>query len=110
MKPRRTLLFLITTVLAALDVCAVLVPSPAVAEEPLNPSQGCSLFDPGPCTPSFCGVFSGSPCVPNNLPPIGQDLHLTIAKAGTGDPPSPDGHVDTISELFAALSACWLPP
>jgi hypothetical protein len=51
----------------------------AAAVDPLNPSPGCSVFDPGPCTPSFCGVFSGSPCVPNILPPIGQDLHLTIA-------------------------------
>ncbi len=85
---------------------------PAAAVDPLNPSPNCSPLDPGPCTPSHCGVFDGSPCVPYELPPIGQDLHLTIVSraGGQGRAPNPGRRIDSIGELFAALRACWEPP
>ena len=91
-------------------VAAIFILRPAAAVDPLNPSQGCSVFDPGPCTPSVCGVFGGSPCVPYILPPIGQDLHLTIGSRDADHARAPDRPVNTIGELFAALRACWEPP
>jgi hypothetical protein len=56
-------------------------------------------------------VFDG-PCVPEFLPPIGQDLRLTIGSrnAQHGERPSPDRPLDSIRDLFAALRACWEPP
>ncbi|HTS40784.1 MAG TPA: hypothetical protein VMH84_09625 [Xanthobacteraceae bacterium] len=70
------------------------------------------MYDPTPCTPSYCGVLSGSPCVPYNWPPIGQDLHLTIGSrnADHGRAPDRDRPVNSIRELFAALRGCWEPP
>jgi hypothetical protein len=38
----------------------------------------CSVFSRHPCNPSFCGVFHHGPCFPYYLPPLGQDLRLTI--------------------------------
>jgi hypothetical protein len=95
---------------AAIMAWAMLLPRVAAAVDPLNPSPTCSVFDPGPCTPSYCGVFSGSPCVPYNLPPIGQDLHLTVSSQGADHGNAPEHPVNTIGELFAALRACWEPP
>jgi hypothetical protein len=68
------------------------------------------VFDPGPCTPSYCGVFDGSPCVPSIMPPFGQDLRLTIGSRKTEQGRAPDRPVNTIGELFDALRACWEPP
>jgi hypothetical protein len=90
-----------------------------------------------PCHPSFCGVFHTGPCFPQYLPPIGQDLRLTIVSTDDNDPTSkPDGAgakdagdadkngenggnantnaedhtLDSISAMYAALRACWVPP
>src|SRR5215469_16161246 len=50
--------------------------------QPLNelpPARApCSVLSGRPCHPSFCGVFHRGPCFPQYLPPIGQDLRLTI--------------------------------
>ena len=75
---------------------------------------------------SFCGVFHRGPCFPEYLPPIGQDLRLTIVSTDENDPASKsDGDaindvrgdkaddekkLDSIREMYAALRACWLPP
>jgi hypothetical protein len=37
---------------------------------------------------SFCGVFHRGPCFPQYLPPIGQDLRLTIVSTDENDPAS----------------------
>ena len=79
----------------------------------------CSVLSGEPCYPSFCGVFHGGPCFPEYLPPIAQDLHLTIvstdddergekptADAGSGE----DHPLDTIRDMFSALRGCWMPP
>jgi hypothetical protein len=80
-----------------------------------------------PCHPSFCGVFHGGPCFPDYLPPIGEDLRLTIVStdengpasepsgdAGTGssnaETNADDHTLDSISAMYAALRACWVPP
>ena len=84
--------------------------------------------------------FTRGPCFPYYLPPIGQDLRLTITSTDDNDPANKktgdtdkssddaksgedsnkksenadsaaDDHaLDTIRELFAALRECWVPP
>jgi hypothetical protein len=76
----------------------------------------CGVVSGHPCHPSFCGVFQDGPCLPENLPPVGQDLRLTIAAAEEKPKDKPatdrreDQYVNTIQEMFRALSACWIPP
>jgi hypothetical protein len=80
----------------------------------------CSVLSGHPCHPSFCSVFHRGPCFPELLPPIGEDLRLTIvstdASGPTGQPSDAteetrgERSVDTIREMFAALRACWVPP
>ena len=77
----------------------------------------CSVLSGQPCHPSFCSVFDEGPCFPEYLPPIGQDLRLTVA-ATEGTPTDKaaadrrdDGQlVNTIRDMFDALRACWVPP
>jgi hypothetical protein len=66
-------------------------------------------------------VFNRQPCFPEFLPPIGQDLRLTIESvdddtvASDGGkaakaPPDRDRGLDSITDMYAALRACWIPP
>jgi hypothetical protein len=107
----------------------------AAAQLNLPPARApCSVLSGRPCHPSFCGVFHGGPCFPQYLPPIGQDLRLTIVSTDDNDPASksasPDngaGSADSaqnstdeqtandhdlgsIGAMYAALRACWVPP
>jgi hypothetical protein len=90
-----------------------------------TPQSQCSVLSGRPCHPSFCGVFHGGPCMPYYLPPIGEDLRLTIVSADDGPPDNTagaaksdqagsenaDDHaLDSIGAMFAALRACWVPP
>ena len=75
---------------------------------------------------SFCSVFHRGPCFPQYLPPIGQDLRLTIIStdddpthtSGAGanktdndaDNSADEKPSDSIREMYAALRACWTPP
>jgi hypothetical protein len=82
----------------------------------------CSVLSGHPCHPSFCSVFQRGPCLPYYLPPLGETLQLTITTTDDNDPSLPgnidpggddqgaDKPVDTISDMFAALRACWVPP
>jgi hypothetical protein len=83
----------------------------------------CTVLSPYPCTPSFCSVFGPQPCQPEINYPYGQGLRLTIASRATGEPDKPPpparksaarekdaGRLNTISDLFAALRGCWVPP
>ncbi len=109
---------------------AVAVTNPLSAQ-PLNklpPARApCSVLSGRPCHPSFCGVFHAGPCFPQYLPPIGEDLRLTIVStdnsAADGNPAGGSGKagdnseaakeqkpLDSIGELYAALRACWMPP
>src|SRR5689334_6009099 len=86
----------------------MLVTHPAAAVDPLNPYAPCSVFDRGPCNPSFCSVFSRRPCIPV-YPPLGQGLRVTIASnAENGH--APEGSINSIQDLYAALRTCWEPP
>jgi hypothetical protein len=99
-----------------------------------TPQSVCSVLSGHPCHPSFCGIFHRGPCTPYYLPPIGQDLRLTITSTDENDPTAKPGAdadkgsgdadrnggdadsnaddhpLDSISALYAALRACWVPP
>ncbi len=100
------------------------VPGEAGAQ---TPRAVCSVLSPHPCHPSFCSAFGRRPCVPYFEPPIGQDLRLTIVAADTSGAERPSAAVsgnpggdvkpntgartiDSIQAMFAALTACWIPP
>ena len=88
---------------------AVFGASFATAVDPLDPGAPCSVFDGRPCIPSFCGVNDPWPCVPV-FPPAGQDWRITIHTRSSDAGRAPEGPVDSIRDLFAALRACWEPP
>ena len=96
-----------------------------------TPQSQCSVLSGRPCHPSFCGVFHRGPCLPYYLPPIGEDLRLTIVSTDDNDPadnirpraagpairpaaqnakPADEQPLDSIGAMFAALRACWVPP
>ncbi|HXD15333.1 MAG TPA: hypothetical protein VNU65_14235 [Xanthobacteraceae bacterium] len=108
-------------------ICALIVfaalaaAGQARAQVEIPPARApCSVLSGHPCHPSFCGVFHRGPCFPQFLPPLGEDLQLTIvstddrkpadAPAGDADKPRDEQTLDTIREMFAALRACWVPP
>jgi hypothetical protein len=94
----------------------------------------CSVLNGRPCHPTFCGADQRGPCFPEYPPPIGQDLRLTIVSTDENDPAGKSGSnadngssgadnssgeanaaageqpLDSISALYAALRACWVPP
>jgi len=119
-------------VLGVIGLAAPGMTSVALAQ---TPQSQCSVLSGRPCHPSFCGVFHRGPCLPYDLPPIGEDLRLTIVStddnraakdagaakndqtgdnAGSGNETANDAAeehpLDSIREMFAALRACWVPP
>jgi hypothetical protein len=95
---------------------------PSVKETPVSPGLPSKLPDS-----SFCSVFDLGPCFPQFLPPIGQDLRLTIVSSDDDDIANTPGaganksasdtdekthekYLDSIREMYAALRACWTPP
>jgi len=95
----------------------------AAAQVELPPAQApCSVLSGEPCHPSFCDIFDGGPCFPQYLPPIGEDLRLTIvstddneraAKSEQGQNTAAtagDQPLNSIGAMYAALRACWMPP
>jgi hypothetical protein len=98
---------------------------PSAEAQPLNhlpPARApCSVLSGHPCHPSFCSVFHLGPCFPYYLPPIGQDLRLTIVSTdddarenatadANAEQTADDRKLDSIRDMFAALRACWVPP
>lgn len=95
-----------------------------------TPQSQCSVLSGIPCHPSFCGVFHRGPCLPYYLPPLGEDLRLTIVssddtdradnnaakndqagdQSGGENATASDHPLDSIRDMFAALRACWVPP
>jgi hypothetical protein len=95
-----------------------------------TPQSQCSVLSGRPCHPSFCGVFHRGPCMPYYLPPLGEDLRLTIVssddtdradnnaaqndqagdQSGGENATASDHPLDSIRDMFAALRACWVPP
>jgi hypothetical protein len=96
---------------------------PAPGEVPVSPQTPAT--SPGPAGAAgygygdhaSCSVFHRGPCFPRYLPPIGQDLRLTIVSTDDDTPAdqqagSADNEhaLDTIRDMFAALRGCWVPP
>jgi hypothetical protein len=107
-------------VLSVIGLAASGMTSVAFAQ---TPQSQCSVLSGKPCHPSFCGVFHRGPCLPYDLPPIGEDLRLTIVstdandaaksggdQAGSENDTADDHPLDSIGAMFAALRACWVPP
>jgi hypothetical protein len=96
-----------------LSVVGLAAPGMTSVAMPQTPQSQCSVLSGRPCHPSFCGVFHRGPCQPYDLPPIGQDLRLTIE---TTDENAANGNgaeqpeLDSIGAMYAALRACWVPP
>jgi hypothetical protein len=110
-----------------LGVIGLAAPGMTLVALAQTPQSQCSVLSGRPCHPSFCGVFHRGPCLPYYLPPIGEDLRLTIVstddnaagkdaqaansdQAGSGSETADDRPLDSIREMFAALRACWVPP
>jgi hypothetical protein len=136
MKAIRFYCFTITILLLSVAGAAAQLPPPTVVPPVPNPNPSSSLVLPpthqAPISPSLgggdlsllhpyhsvCSVFRHRPCFPYYLPPIGQDLRLTIVS--TDDDASQTEHqetveagdhpLDSIRDMFAALRACWIPP
>jgi hypothetical protein len=98
----------------------------AVVASAQTPQSVCSVLSGRPCHPSFCSIFHRGPCQPYYLPPLGENLQLTIVSNDDNDHAQPSGaggdggaagqgdanahDLDSISAMFAALRACWVPP
>jgi hypothetical protein len=113
-------------VCGVIGIAAINAIDPAAAQVGLPPYDRAppSVLS-GPYHPEFCSLFHRGPCFPNYLPPIGQDLRLTIVSSDANDPASKSGGdankdggagdtddkpLDSIGEMYAALRACWVPP
>ena len=70
----------------------------------------CSVFDGRPCAPGVCSVFDGEPCQPDYGFPLGQGLRLTVQSRSEDGGRRPEGKLNTLNDVFAALRACWVPP
>lgn len=106
---------------AATGLCGQSTAGRAEALNRLPPARApCSVLSGHPCHPSFCGVFQRGPCFPYYLPPLGENLQLTIVstddadasgdKPASGDGDTSDRALDSIGDMFAALRGCWVPP
>jgi hypothetical protein len=112
-----------------LSVIGLAAPGMTAVALAQTPQSQCSVLSGRPCHPSFCGVFHRGPCLPYYLPPIGEDLRLTIVssdddaaakdaatdksggdQAGGQNDATADHPLDSIRDMFAALRACWVPP
>jgi len=122
MGPLRGALVVVCGVLGLVLALAFGPSGHAFAQLNLPPARApCSVLSGRPCHPSFCGVFHRGPCFPQYLPPIGEDLRLTIVSTDDNDPngkaagdaapaDADDRKLDSISAMYAALRACWVPP
>lgn len=112
------------------SVVGLAAPGMTAAALAQTPQSQCSVLSGIPCHPSFCGVFHRGPCMPYYLPPLGEDLRLTIVssddtdradnnaakndqagdQSGGENATASDHPLDSIRDMFAALRACWVPP
>jgi len=93
---------------------SIVVPQPPPV--PVSPGVGGGGLATTHFYHSGCSVFRHGPCFPHYLPPIGQDLRLTIVStdentaADQAGGAADDQPLNSIREMFTALRACWLPP
>jgi hypothetical protein len=87
---------------------SVLGPAPAAAQ--IDPRR-CGVMEGPGCNPYQCGVMDGPGCL--SQPQVGgfsENLQLTLGTRAVADARKPSGQLNTLSDLFAALRACWSPP
>jgi len=101
--------------------------SPGLPGSPGGFHGGAALGAELPSANSPCSVLGGRPCFPQNLPPLGQELRLTVVSTdddaaankpdsgdakngGDANKPADEKPLSSISEMYAALRACWMPP
>jgi hypothetical protein len=91
----------------AVILAAATVTGAAVAQvEP----RTCGVLDGPGCNPNQCGVLDGPGCLAQAPVGAGQGIQLTLGTRAAGDAKKPDGELNTIRDLFAALRSCWTPP
>jgi hypothetical protein len=77
------------SIVAAIVVFLAIGAAHWVSAQPLNKlppaAAPCSVLSGRPCHPWFCSVFHRGPCFPQYLPPIGEDLRLTIVSSDNSD-------------------------
>jgi hypothetical protein len=89
--------------LAALAAGALAAPKEAKAQ--------CSVLDPYPCTPYFCGIHSGPGCIPDIFYPLNQDLRLKLdARNEDAQSPDRDKPLARLNEIAPVLSKCLKLP
>jgi len=94
------------SLLFALALAAAVQPPPSVKAETL-----CGIGSGPGCIPTTCSVLSLETCVPDEDFPFSGDVRLTINTASAeAAPPKPDHDLNTLSDLFFTLRACWTPP
>lgn len=99
---------LLPGLIAAVLVAAVLAPVPSTAQvEP----RTCGVLDGPGCNPNQCGVLEGPGCLAQGqVGGASENLQLTLGTRAALDAKKPDGQLNTLRDLFAALRACWTPP
>jgi hypothetical protein len=92
---------------AALALVLVLQPGEVTAQ--VEPRR-CGVLDGPGCNPYQCSILDGPGCLAEPQQSFGENLQLTLTTRAIADAHKPDGKLNTIGDLFAALRACWTPP
>ena len=92
---------------AALALMLGLQPRDAAAQ--VEPRR-CGVLDGPGCNPNQCSILDGPGCLAEPQQGFGENLQLTLTTRAIADARKPDGKLNTIGDLFAALRACWTPP
>jgi hypothetical protein len=96
--------------MARLGVSLVLLTlsvAPAMAQ--VEPRR-CGVLDGPGCNPYQCGILDGPGCLAEPQQRFGDNLQLTLTTRAAAGAKKPDGRLNTIGDLFAALRTCWTPP
>ncbi len=94
--------------LVVLAFAIALEPTPAAAQ--IDP-RTCGVLDGPGCNPNQCSILDGPGCQAQAQGGgVGENLQLTLGTRAAGDAKKPDGDLNTLRDLFAALRACWTPP
>ena len=98
--------------LPALAAAAFAVLVAGLAGQPEPAGAVCSVLSHHPCTPYFCGIHSGSHCIPDIFYPLNQVPVLKVqGHVGPSEPLDRDHPADQLNELGPLLSKCLeLPP
>jgi hypothetical protein len=80
-----------------------------IAHAQVEPRR-CGVLDGPGCNPYQCSVLDGPGCLAEPQQGFGENLQLTLMTRAIAEAKKPDGKLNTIGDLFAALRACWTPP